>query len=92
MISTLLAEGEERLVQAVETGILPLNMAIEIAKSDDEEVQRALTQAYTEKKLRGKKLVAVRRLLDQRRDAASTCTDRAMDVVMVRKGRLQASR
>jgi len=66
MISTLLAEGEERLVNAVEAGILPLNMAIEIAKSDDADVQRALTQAYSEKKLRGKKLVAVRRLLDQR--------------------------
>lgn len=67
MISTLLDQGEERLIQAVETGILPLNMAIEIAKSNDDEVQRALTQAYTEKKLRGKKLVAVRRLLEQRR-------------------------
>src|SRR5882757_262724 len=67
MISTLLNKGEERLVQAVETGILPLNMAIEIAKSDDADVQRALTQAYSEKKLRGRKLVAVRRLIDQRR-------------------------
>ncbi len=67
MISTLLDQGEERLIQAVETGILPLNMAIEISKSNDDEVQRALTQAYTEKKLRGKKLVAVRRLLEQRR-------------------------
>src|SRR6185312_1317864 len=47
--------------------ILPLNMAIEIAKSDDDEVQRALTLAYTEKKLRGRRLVAVRRLIDQRR-------------------------
>jgi ParB family chromosome partitioning protein len=67
MIGTLLANGEERLVSAVEAGILPLNMAIEIAKSSDEDVQRALTQAYTEKKLRGKKLVAVRRLLELRR-------------------------
>jgi ParB family chromosome partitioning protein len=67
MIGTLLENGEERLVSAVEAGILPLNMAIEIARSSDEDVQRALTQAYTEKKLRGKKLVAVRRILEQRR-------------------------
>src|SRR5258708_1441173 len=67
MISTLLNKGEERLVNAVEIGILPLNMAIEIARSDDDEVQRALTQAYAEKKMRGRKLVAVRRLIDQRR-------------------------
>jgi ParB family transcriptional regulator, chromosome partitioning protein len=67
MIGTLLESGEERLVTAVEAGTLPLNMAIEIAKSSDEEVQQALTQAYTEKKLRGKKLVAVRRIIEQRR-------------------------
>jgi len=67
MIGTLLEKGEERLVSAVEAGVLPLNMAIEIAKSSDEDVQRALTQAYTEKKLRGKKLVAVRRIIEQRR-------------------------
>jgi len=67
MISSLLAKGEERLVSAVEMGLLPLNMAIEIAKSDDDEVQRALTQAYSEKKLKGRKLVAVRRLIEQRR-------------------------
>jgi ParB family transcriptional regulator, chromosome partitioning protein len=67
MIGTLLEKGEERLITAVEAGILPLNMAIEIAKSSDEDVQRALTQAYTEKKLRGKKLVAVRKIIEQRR-------------------------
>jgi ParB family chromosome partitioning protein len=67
MIGTLLEKGEERLLTAVEAGILPLNMAIEIAKSSDEDVQHALTQAYTEKKLRGKKLVAVRRIIEQRR-------------------------
>ena len=41
MIGTLLEKGEERLVTAVEAGILPLNMAIEIAKSSDEDVQHA---------------------------------------------------
>jgi ParB family transcriptional regulator, chromosome partitioning protein len=81
MISTLLGKGEERLVQAVETGILPLNMAIEIAKSDDDEVQRALTQAYTEKKLRGRKLVAVRRLIDRNRHEAPTSRSRGSSAI-----------
>jgi ParB family transcriptional regulator, chromosome partitioning protein len=67
MIGALLEKGEDRLLTAVEAGLLPLNMAIEIAKSSDEDVQRALTQAYTEKKLRGKKLVAVRKIIEQRR-------------------------
>lgn len=65
-IAHLLANGEQRLVAAVETGILPINMAIEIAKSDDDEIQRAMTQAYLDKRLRGKKLVAVRRIIEQR--------------------------
>lgn len=66
MIAGLLERGEERLVSAVETGLMPLNLAIEISRTDDEGAQRALTEAYTEKKLRGKKFAAVRRLLDRR--------------------------
>lgn len=68
MIAGLLERGEERLVSAVEAGLLPLNLAIEISKTDAEGAQRALMDAYTQKKLRGKKLAAVRRLI-QRRDA-----------------------
>jgi len=75
MIGTLFEKGEERLVAAVEAGILPINMAIEIARSNDEDVQHALTQAYTEKKLRGKKLVAVRRLIEQRRRSGKQIHD-----------------
>ena len=75
MIGSLLEKGEERLVTAVEAGILPLNMAIEISKSSDEDVQQALTQAYTEKKLRGKKLVAVWRIIDQRRRSGKQMHD-----------------
>lgn len=66
-IAQLIENGEERLLTAVEAGIIPLTLAMEISKSDDEGVQRALAQAYTEKKLRGKKLVVVRRIIDQRR-------------------------
>lgn len=66
MIAGLLERGEDRLVAAVEMGIMPLNLAIEISRTDDEGAQKALAEAYTEKKLRGKKLTAVRRLLQQR--------------------------
>ena len=34
MIAGLLEKGEERLVSAVETGLLPLNLAIQISKTD----------------------------------------------------------
>lgn len=66
MIGGLLEKGEERLLSAVEAGILPLSLATEIAKADEEGAQAALMEAYTQKKLRGKKLVTVRRLLEQR--------------------------
>lgn len=66
MIAGLLERGEQRLVSAVETGLMPLNLAIEISRADEEGAQRALMEAYTEKKLRGKKFAAVRRLLERR--------------------------
>ena len=46
MIAGLLDRGEERLVSAVESGLLPLNLAIEISKTNAEGAQRALMDAY----------------------------------------------
>lgn len=66
MIASLLERGEGRLLSAVEAGILPLSLAMEIAKSDEAGAQTALMEAYTQKKLRGKKLLAVRRILEIR--------------------------
>ncbi|HMB76511.1 MAG TPA: plasmid partitioning protein RepB C-terminal domain-containing protein, partial [Kiloniellaceae bacterium] len=66
-IRHLLEEGEERLLTAVETGQIPVSVAIDIADSDQEDVQEALAQAYREGLLRGKKLLAARRLVEQRR-------------------------
>lgn len=66
MIVGLIERGEERLLTAVETGVLPLSVAVEIARADEAETQRLLAQAYAEKKLSGGKLTKVRRLLDAR--------------------------
>lgn len=65
-IAGLLEKGEERLVSAVEAGVLPLNLAIAISKTDAKGAQEALMDAYTQKKLRGRKLAIVRRLIQQR--------------------------
>lgn len=65
-IVALLERGEERLLTAVETGLIPVSFAIDIARADDAEVQNVLMDAYATGKIKGKKLVAVRRLLDQR--------------------------
>jgi ParB family transcriptional regulator, chromosome partitioning protein len=62
----LLDHGEERLVQEVEKGRVALTVAIRIANSKDEEIQRVLCEAYEDNTLRGEKLWAVRRMLEQR--------------------------
>lgn len=66
MVVSLLERGEERLLSAVETGLIPVTMAIEVAKAETEEAQNLLLDAYETGKLKGKKLASVRRLLDQR--------------------------
>ena len=65
-ISHLLKDGEERLISAVETGRIPLSVAMQIANTDEDGIQRALCQAYEDKTLRGRKLLAVRRIIDAR--------------------------
>lgn len=67
MVANLISHGEERLLAAVETGVLPITVAVEISRSDEAGIQELLTQAYAEKKLSGGKLVKVRRLIEARR-------------------------
>jgi ParB family transcriptional regulator, chromosome partitioning protein len=62
----LVEKGEQRLLRAVESGQIPVSVAINIAESDDVGVQQALRQAYESNLLRGKKLMAARRLVEQR--------------------------
>jgi len=66
-IIRLLERGEERLIIAVEKGQIPISMAVEISATDDENTQLALLSAYESKKLRGRALISVRRLIEQRR-------------------------
>jgi ParB family chromosome partitioning protein len=65
-ICFLLDHGEERLLDAVERGIVPHSIAIEIARAGDEDVQRALTEAYEQRSLPGAKVLAIRRIVDER--------------------------
>ncbi|MEX2218837.1 MAG: plasmid partitioning protein RepB C-terminal domain-containing protein [Phycisphaerales bacterium] len=66
-IIRLLKQGEHRLLRAVEKGQIPISVAVTIASSDDDEVQRALTEAYESNDLRGKELLRARRLIEARR-------------------------
>ncbi|MGO4519021.1 plasmid partitioning protein RepB C-terminal domain-containing protein [Dyella sp. 2RAF44] len=66
MILGLLERGEERLLAAVEKGIVPVSLAVTIARSDDSGIQEALANAYTHGVVKGKKLALLRKILDQR--------------------------
>ncbi len=66
-IAKLLAKGEDKLLQAVEKGQIPVNIAVTIATSDDKGIQRALTDAYEKHALRGKPFMQARRLVESRR-------------------------
>ena len=63
----LLNNGEHRLLRAVEAGQMPVSIAVDIAGASDAEMQTVLQQAYENKLLRGRKLIAARRLIEQRR-------------------------
>jgi ParB family transcriptional regulator, chromosome partitioning protein len=65
-ILRLLEHGEERLIAAVEQGRVPISVAAEIAGTDDEGARHALRDAYESGQLRGDRLAAARRLVDQR--------------------------
>lgn len=65
-ILRLFAKGEERLIQAVERGGVPLNTAIMIANANDKDLQKILQDAYEEKKIKGRALQRVRDLIEKR--------------------------
>ena len=66
-ICALLDNGEHRLLVAVEKGTIPHTIAIEIARAQDGDVQGALLDAYANKQLPGDQIVAIRKIVEQRR-------------------------
>lgn len=65
-VLNLIERGEERLLNAVETGQMPISVAVSIALSPGNE-QQALQEAYESKQLRGSKLKLAQRLIESRR-------------------------
>lgn len=65
-VVNLLERGEERLIDHVEQGRIPISVAVTIASGTDAEVQQALCEAYENGALRGHKLTTARRIISQR--------------------------
>jgi ParB family chromosome partitioning protein len=66
-VSGLLEGGEHRLLRAVEAGQMPVSVAVLISQAADSDIQNVLQQAYEERTLRGQRLLAAKKLIEQRR-------------------------
>lgn len=66
-VARLLEQGEQRLLRSVESRTIPISVAVEIAEANDHGVQRALQDAYDKGLLRGKRLLAAKKLVETRR-------------------------
>lgn len=66
-ILSLLSRGEERLLEAVLHGKIPITIAVGISGASDEESQRLLMEAYERREMTQKTLRIFRRIVDLRR-------------------------
>jgi ParB family chromosome partitioning protein len=66
-VTGLLEGGEHRLLRAVEAGQMPVSVAVLISQAEDSDIQNVLQQAYEDKSLRGQRLLAAKKLIEQRR-------------------------
>lgn len=66
-IARLIERGEQRLLRSVDSGLIPLSVAIEISEVDDHEAQAALSSAYERGLLKGRKLMAAKKIIESRR-------------------------
>jgi ParB family chromosome partitioning protein len=66
-ICYLLDHGEDRLLAAVDRGLVPATIAMEIARSPEYDVQVALTEAYERRALPGNQVLVIRKIIEQRR-------------------------
>jgi ParB family transcriptional regulator, chromosome partitioning protein len=66
-VARLIEKGEQRLLRSVETGVIPLCVAVEIAGCEDHEVQAALSSAYEQGLLKGRRLIQARKIVEARK-------------------------
>ena len=66
----LLDQGEERLIEGVQRGAIPLTTALEIAraKDGDENLGDMLQEAYENGQLKGRQIIEAKRLIEKRQE------------------------
>lgn len=76
-ISTLLEKGESKLLSIVESGKMPLYLAVQIARSDFNDSQNLIVEAFDEGKIKGKNITKIRDILDSRNEGLKGVFNRA---------------
>ncbi len=71
----LAEQGEDRLIQAVERGVIPISLAVEIARSDNSTAQHVLMDAFDKGILNSGNFPTVRRIVELRIDARKRTRD-----------------
>lgn len=89
-ICYLLEHGEERLLRAIERGVIPHSIAMEIARAKDGEVQAALADAYEKQALPGNQVLAIRRIVEQRNSRGKS-TGSSSDSIQRHRSQVTAS-
>lgn len=67
-IMMLVDRGESKLLAAVESGRIPISLAVEIAKSDYKGAQELFIEAFEQGKIKHKHLIKIRKILDERNE------------------------
>ena len=65
-IALLLERGEKRLLAAIESGHMPMHLAVDISRARGSEIQDLLHRAYERGEVTGNKVAAVRQMLERR--------------------------
>lgn len=67
-IMFLLEQGEDRLIEGVQRGAIPLTTALEIARAKDSDANlgQLLQEAYENGHLKGRQIIAAKRLIEKR--------------------------
>lgn len=65
-ILRLVEQGEERLIQGVESGIFPIKFAIQVASADDSQIQSVLMDAFAEGLVTTNNFAQARRIISTR--------------------------
>lgn len=66
-VVTLLDKGEKKLLSAFEAGHIPLYLAVEISRANDDDIQKSLTEALMKGKIKGNQINIIKRIIERRK-------------------------